>query len=129
MNYPTRFILTLAWCAAAAFTAQPAALAAQAADEPPANPDPTLAADQAKAVKKAVKHDVKVAVDATKEGAQQVAETAKEVAHEVAVAAKEGAQEVAATAKRGTEKTKAALNGPKPAAKPLDKPADKPATP
>jgi hypothetical protein len=105
------------------------AYAESAADDPPANPDPTLAADQAKAVSKAVKQNVKVAVDATKEGAQKVAETAKEVAHEVAETTKEGAQEVAATAKRGTEKTKAALNGSKSTPKPAEKPEDKPATP
>jgi hypothetical protein len=116
MNHRTRFILSLAWCATAAFSVR-------AADEPPANPDPTLAADQAKAVSKAVKHDVKVAVDATREGAQQVAVKAKEAAHEVAAATKEGAQEVAATAKRGTEKTKEVLNDTKPAPKPEDKPA------
>jgi hypothetical protein len=116
MNHRTRFLLSLAWCATAAFSVR-------AADDPPANPDPTLAADQAKAVSKAVKHDVKVAVEATKEGAQQVADKAKEVAHEVAVATKEGAQEVAATAKRGTEKTKAVLNDSKPAPKPEEKPA------
>jgi hypothetical protein len=118
MNYQTRFILSLALCAGIACVAS-------AADDPPANPDPTLASDQAKAVSKAVKRDVKVAVDATKEGAQKVAETAKEVAHEVAATTKEGAQEVAATAKRGTEKTKAALNG----SKSTDKPAEKPAAP
>jgi hypothetical protein len=120
----TRFILGLALGAGIS-------CATFAADEPPppTNPDPTLAADQAKAVSQAVKRDVKVAVDATKEGAQKVAATAKEVAHGVADSAKEGAQEVAATAKKGTEKTKAALNGEKAPVKPADKTNDKPATP
>ena len=116
MKNRTRLILSFACCTLAAFTLS-------AAEDPPANPDPTLAADQAKAVTKAVKQNVKVAVDATKEGAQQVAETAKEVAHQVATATKEGAQQVAATAKRGTEKTKAAINGAKSPAPPADKPA------
>jgi hypothetical protein len=119
----TRFILCLALGAGISCVTM-------AADEPPpANPDPTLAADQAKAVSQAVKRDVKVAVDATKEGAQKVAATAKEVAHGVAESTKEGAQEVAATAKKGTEKTKAALNGEKTPVKPADKTEDKPATP
>ena len=121
MQFKTRFLLSLILCAGFAFAAAP--------DDPPANPDPTLAGDQARAVKKVVKENVKVAVDATKEGAQKVAETAKEVAHEVASTTKEGAQEVAATAKRGTEKTKAALNGSKSTPKPADKPEDKPVTP
>lgn len=94
-------------------------LAAQAAEDPPA--DPSLARDQAKAVSDAVKHDAKAVADAAKVGAKQVAKTAKAVAHEVAAASKEGAQQVAATAKKGAEKAKAAVNGEKtadPTAKP-----------
>jgi hypothetical protein len=123
MNHWTRFIL-IAVCSVGA------ALTAHATDEPAAtpnaNPDPTLAGDQARAVKKAVKQSAKIAADATKEGAQQVADKARAVAHEVAVATQEGAEEVAATAKRGTEKTKAVLSDSKST---TDKPTDKPAAP
>lgn len=121
MNFATRCTVGLAWSALVSFTS----FAARAAEDPPANPDPTLASDEAKAVTKAVKQNVKIAVDATKEGAQQVADKARDVAHEVAVATKEGAQEVAATAKRGTEKTKAVLSDSKMDPKPTEK-ADNP---
>ena len=107
MNLWTRLILITACSAGAGLTAH-------ATDDTPANPnpDPTLAADQARAVSKAVKQNVKVAVDATKEGAQQVADKARAVAHEVAVATQEG-----------VEKTKAVLSDSKPTEKPADKPA------
>jgi hypothetical protein len=108
----------------------------RAADDPPASApaDTTLAGDQARAVKAAVKRDAKVVAEAAKEGAQQVATTAKEVAHEVATASKEGAQQVAASAKRGGTAVKATVTGNKPAAPaaaapPPPPPPPKPANP
>lgn len=88
----------------------------RAADDPPAPApaDPTLAGDEARAIKETIKHDAKVAAAAAKDGAQQVAGTAKAVAHEVASASKEGAQQVAATAKRGGSAVKATVTGEKP---------------
>jgi gas vesicle protein len=89
-------------------------LLAQASD----TADPTLVADQAKAVAETVKSGAKQIAEAAKEQATQIATTAKQVAHEVASASKEGAEQVADTAKRGVEKAKAAVNADKPASPP-----------
>ena len=81
-------------------------LAAQLADDPPADASATVSAD-AKAIGTAVKRDAKAVAQAAKHGAQHVAAAAKGAAHQVAVKTKNGAQQVAAAAKRGAAKAKA----------------------
>src|SRR5271170_8138013 len=108
---PAGLALALGW--AAAFSLAPASLlAAETANDPPADLSSSVSADS-KAVGMAVKRDAKAVAQASKEGARHVAAASKEFAHKVAAASKQGAHEVAAAAKRGAEKTKAAVKGKK----------------
>jgi vacuolar-type H+-ATPase subunit H len=97
-----------------------------AEDPPPADADPTLIGDQARAAKETVKQNAKQVADAAREGAQQAATTARQVAKDVSSSAREGAQQVAETTRKGARKVKTTVSGDRPAAPPE---ADKPATP
>lgn len=103
-----------------------AAVTSWAQDPPPADSDPTLLGDQARAVKETVKQNAKQVAEAAREGATQAAATAKGVAQDVASSAKEGAQQVAATTRKGARKVRATVSGDKTPAAPAP---DKPATP